>query len=128
MTRVDALPLALVSIRAMPNTLTGLSSHEIILGRPFPRGMKEGAVPADLTNLHEIQQQYVHNLFTFVSKYLQQVSEVTPVLSNKPTHPFKPGDLVLVRSLKPTATEPRYSPPVVTRTALKVKGLRGLSP
>lgn len=126
MTWLDALPIALMSIRAMPSKATGLSPHEILMGRPFPLAAKEQEMPADLTNLQESQQQYVHNMYKFVARYLQQVSDVSPVLSEKPTHPFKPGDVVLVRSLKPTTAEPRYGPPVkvllVTRTAVKVKG------
>uniref|UniRef100_A0A3B3Z9R2 Uncharacterized protein n=1 Tax=Periophthalmus magnuspinnatus TaxID=409849 RepID=A0A3B3Z9R2_9GOBI len=71
---------------------------------PFPLAAKETNPAPDLTNLQ--QQQYVHNLFTFIAQYLQQVSDAGPVLSEKPTHPFQPGGLVLL----------------VTRTAVKVKG------
>lgn len=127
MTWLDALPLTLMSMRAMPCSSTGfISPHEIVFGRPFPVAIKATEVPADLTNLQEAQQKYVHDLYDFVAKYLQQVSDASPVLSDRATHPFKPGDLVLVRSLKPTADAPIYGPPVevllVTRTAVKVKG------
>ena len=124
---IEALPLTLLSIRAMPNKTTGLSPHEVLMARPFPLGVQMNARPAeDLTQLQELQQNYVKHLFSFVSKYSQQVIESLPSPADTPTHTFQPGDYVLVRSLKPIEGEPRYGPPtqvlLVTRTAAKVKG------
>uniref|UniRef100_A0A3Q1G2G6 Murine leukemia virus integrase C-terminal domain-containing protein n=1 Tax=Acanthochromis polyacanthus TaxID=80966 RepID=A0A3Q1G2G6_9TELE len=80
----------------------------------------------DLTQLQELQQNYVKQLFSFVSKYSQQVIDSLPLPTEKLMHNFLPGDYVLVRSLKPNTGEPRYGPPtqvlLVTHTAVKVKG------
>ena len=124
---IEALPLTLLSIRAMPNKTTGLSPHEVLMARPFPLGIQiKEAASLDLTQLQELQQNYVKQLFSFVSKYSQQVIDFLPLPAEKPMHNFLPGDYVLVRSLKPVVGEPRYGPPIqvllVTRTAVKVKG------
>lgn len=78
----------------------------------------------DLTKLQKIQQDYVKNLYAFVSEYSNQVTEKMLSPAEEATHSFQPGDYVLVRSLGPG--EPRYGPPtqvlLVTRTAVKVKG------
>ena len=80
----------------------------------------------DLTQLQDMQQEYVKHLFSFASKYSQQVIDSLPLPAEEPTHTFQPGDYVLIRSLKPKEGEPRYGPPtqilLVTRTAIKVKG------
>uniref|UniRef100_A0A8D3CG29 Murine leukemia virus integrase C-terminal domain-containing protein n=1 Tax=Scophthalmus maximus TaxID=52904 RepID=A0A8D3CG29_SCOMX len=81
--------------------------------------------PIDLTQLQELQQNYVQHLFTFLSEYSQQVIDALPSPGQNPLHSFQPGFYVLVRSLKPSQSEPRYGPPnpvlLVTRTAVKVK-------
>ena len=58
----------------------------------------------------------------------QQVTDSLPTPGDQSIHSFKPGDYVLVRSLKTLAQQdqPRFGPPtqvlLVTRTAVKVKG------
>ncbi|KAF0023425.1 hypothetical protein F2P81_024055 [Scophthalmus maximus] len=104
---IEALPLVLMSMRAIPSRTT----------------VKEKPA-VDLTKLQKIQQDYVKNLYAFVSEYSNQVTEKMLSPAEEATHSFQPGDYVLVRSLGPG--EPRYGPPtqvlLVTRTAVKVKG------
>lgn len=73
-----------------------------------------------------MQHTYVKHLFSFVSKYSQQVVDSLPSPADTATHTFQAGDFVLVRSLKAIEGELRYGPPtqvlLVTRTAIKVKG------
>ncbi len=69
MTWIEALPLTLLSIGAMPNKTTGLSPHEILMAQPFPLGIRLNDTSAvDLTQLQELQQNYVKQLFIFVSR------------------------------------------------------------
>jgi len=65
---VEALPLALMSIRAMPNKATGLSPHEVQAAHPFPLKVAVLSKPVvDLTQLQEKQQQYVQSLLPVLS-------------------------------------------------------------
>jgi len=128
-TWIDALPQVLLSIRAMANSGTGLAPHEVLMARPFPLGVLMDKTPAnDLTLLQETQQNYVKQLWSFVSDNNQQVTDSLPAPGEQSIHSFKPGDYVLVRSLKTLAQQdqPRFGPPtqvlLATRTAVKVKG------
>uniref|UniRef100_A0A3P8P2E1 Uncharacterized protein n=1 Tax=Astatotilapia calliptera TaxID=8154 RepID=A0A3P8P2E1_ASTCA len=94
------------------------------MGRPFPtpwsasRGapLLEGDIDTALSD-------YVHNLVETLNNNYQKVCLSQPLPSIDPTHPWKPGDAVLVQSLKPRAlgearpedrTEP-LSPPTQVR-------------
>ncbi|XP_026035378.1 protein NYNRIN-like [Astatotilapia calliptera] len=126
MTWVKLLPQVLCEIRMTPSAATKLSPFEIIMGRPFPtpwsasRGapLLEGDVDTALSD-------YVHNLVETLNNNYQKLSQ--PLPSTDPTHPWKTGDVVLVKSLKPrTPGEVVYSSPqtvlAVTRTSILTDG------
>nr|XP_024661217.1 protein NYNRIN-like [Maylandia zebra] len=128
MTWIKLLPQILCEIRMTPSAATKLSPFEIIMGRPFPtpwsasRGapLLEGDIDTALSD-------YVHNLVETLNNNYQKVCLSQPLPSIDPTHPWKPGDAVLVQSLKPRALgEAACSSPqtvlAVTRTSILTDG------
>ncbi|KAI2645593.1 Gag-Pol polyprotein [Labeo rohita] len=121
---VDLLPAVLTEIRMTPSSTTKLSPFEILMGRPFPTPWVKGrAGIASLGDLEVIQEDYVTSLIEKLNSICADVSLCLPLPSEKPTHPFVPGQSVLIKSLKPTRIgEPKYLGPAtviaVTRTGV----------
>ncbi|XP_039897492.1 protein NYNRIN-like isoform X2 [Simochromis diagramma] len=128
MTWAKLLPQVLCEIRMTPSAATKLSPFEIIMGRPFPtpwsasRGapLLEGDIDTALSD-------YVHNLVETLNNNYQKVCLSQPFPSTVPTHKWRPGDAVLVKSLKPrTLGEAAFSSPqtvlAVTRTSILTDG------
>ena len=95
------------------------------MAKPFPIGVLMEKTPAnDLTLLPENQQNYVKQLWSFVSEINQQVTDSLPTPGDQSIHNFQSGDYVLVRSLKTLAQQDqtRFGPPtrvlLATRTAV----------
>ncbi|ROI47835.1 Transposon Tf2-6 polyprotein [Anabarilius grahami] len=122
--RPDLLPMVLTEIRMTPSSTTKLSPFEILMGRPFPTPWVKGrAGITSLGDLEVIQEDYVTSLIEKLNSICADVSLCLPLPSEKPTHPFVPGESVLIKSLKPTKVgEPRYLGPAtviaVTRTGV----------
>ena len=121
---VDILPAVLAEIRMTPSATTKLSPFEVIMGRPFPtpwtRGMGAPSISGDLD---VAMCDYTDALVNTLNGIYGDVSLSLPLPSDKPTHPFEPGDRVLVLSLKTKGVgDPPYGPPTtviaVTRTAV----------
>lgn len=107
-----------------PSSTTKFSPFEILMGRPFPTPwVKDRAGITSLGDLEVIQEDYVTSLIEKLNSICADVSLCLPLPSENPTHPFVPGQSVLIKSLKPTKVgEPRYLGPAtviaVTRTGV----------
>lgn len=121
---VDLLPAVLTELRMTPSSTTKFSPFEILMGRPFPTPWVKGRAGfTSLGDLEVIQEDYVTSLIEKLNSICADVSLCLPLPSEKPTHPFVPGQSVLIKSLKPTKVgEPRYLGPAtviaVTRTGV----------
>ena len=124
----DVLPIVLYSIRSAPNATTGLSPHEVLMGRPMSTGTSPPLTPHKTTLLwtDEFMIDYVKKLTEILRKYHLQVADRLPKPTGEPIHPFKEGDFVLIKSLEKVSLSPRWSGPcqvlLTTRTAVKVEG------
>ncbi|KAJ1156779.1 hypothetical protein NDU88_009496 [Pleurodeles waltl] len=86
----DALPLVPMSTRNTPDKKTGLSPHEILMGR----AMRFPAVPASaLVNItDDMVLDYCKGLANVVRSFSHQVEATTLPLISDPGHTLKSGD------------------------------------
>ncbi|KAJ1197706.1 hypothetical protein NDU88_001561 [Pleurodeles waltl] len=122
----DALPLVLMSMRNTPDRKTGLSPHEILMGR----AMSLPAVPANaLVNITDVMVlDYCKCLADVVRCFSQQVEATTLPPIHDPGHNLRAGDWVVVRKhVRKTCLEPRWKGPyqvfLTTTTAVKCAGI-----
>ncbi|KAL1256500.1 hypothetical protein QQF64_012045 [Cirrhinus molitorella] len=121
---VDVLPAVLAEIRMSPSSTTKMSPFEILMGRPFPTPWVEGCAGNLSTGDTEvIIADYVDSLIKTLNDINGDVSLSLPLPAEKPTHPFVPGQQVLIKCLKPPKLgEPKYFGPAtviaVTRTGV----------
>ncbi|XP_042261512.1 uncharacterized protein LOC121893578 [Thunnus maccoyii] len=109
----DALPIVLYSIRSAPSATTGLSPHEVLMGRPMSTGTSPPLTPHKATLLwtDEFMTEYVKRLTEILRKYHLQVADRLPKPSEEPIHSFREGDLVLIKSLEKVSLSPRWKGP-----------------
>ena len=90
-----------------------MSLFEILMGRPFPTPWVRGRAGNLSTGDTEvIIADYMDSLVKTLNGINGDVSLSLPVPSEKPTHPFVPGQQVLIKCLKPTRLgEPNYLGP-----------------
>ncbi|KAJ1203486.1 hypothetical protein NDU88_007271 [Pleurodeles waltl] len=122
----DALPLVLMSMRNTPDKKTGLSPHEILMGR----AMRLPAVPANvLVNItDDVVLDYCKGLADVVRSFSHQVEANTLPPISDPGHTLKTGDWVVVKKhVRKLCLEPRYKGPyqviLTTTTTVKCAGL-----
>lgn len=120
---VDLLPAVLAEMRMTPRKDVHMSPHEIIFGRPFPVPWRKGKPAIGTTDLDVHIAEYSAALIDTLTKHYEQIADVTPIPSTKPTHPFNVGDTVLVKSLTPRKLgDCKYDGPAeiiaITRTAV----------
>ncbi|KAJ1193479.1 hypothetical protein NDU88_002776 [Pleurodeles waltl] len=122
----DALPLVLMSMRNTPNKKTGLSLHEILLGR----AMRLPAVPANaLVNItDDMVLDYCKGLDDVVRSFSHQVEVTTLPPITDPGHTLKAGDWVVVKKhMRKSCLEPHWKGPyqviLTTTTAVKCAGV-----
>ncbi|KAI2642432.1 Gag-Pol polyprotein [Labeo rohita] len=125
---VDLLSVVLTEIRMTPSSTTKLSPFEILMGRPFPTPWVKGHTGiASLGDLEVIQEDYVTSLIEKLNSICADVSLCLPLPSEKPTHPFVPGQSVLIKSLKLTRIgELKYLGPATVITVNKDGSFDGL--
>ncbi|KAJ1162929.1 hypothetical protein NDU88_003393 [Pleurodeles waltl] len=122
----DALPLVLMSMRNTPDRKTGLSPHEILMGR----AMRLPAVPANmLLNItDDMVLDYCKGLADVVRSFSHQVEATTLPPIQGPGHALKAGDWVVIKKhVRKSCLEPRWKGPfqviLTTTTAVKCAGV-----
>ncbi|KAJ1114486.1 hypothetical protein NDU88_002723 [Pleurodeles waltl] len=122
----DALPLVLMSMRNTPDRKTGLSPHEILLGR----AMRLPAVPVNaLVNItDDTVLDYCKGLADVVRSFSHQVEATTLPQIQGPGQALKAGDWVVVKKhVRKSCLEPRWKGPfqviLTTTTAVKCAGV-----
>ncbi|KAJ1124958.1 hypothetical protein NDU88_003401 [Pleurodeles waltl] len=122
----DALPLVLMSMRNTPDRKTGLSPHEILMGR----AMRLPAVPANaLLNItDDMVLDYCKGLADVVRSFSHQVEATTLPPIQGPGHTLKAGDWVMIKKhVRKSCLEPRWKGPfqviLTTTTAVKCAGV-----
>ncbi|CAM4682569.1 unnamed protein product [Lepidochelys kempii] len=126
----DALPLALMSMRATPNRKTGLSPHEILTGclMRIP-----AAPPLTIHLMDDTMLNYCQALMKCVRSFYTQVKEVLPKDPEQPCHSLEPGDWVYIKiHQRKTTLTPCWKGPyqvlLTTNTAVKCQGLPACLP
>ena len=124
---VDALPLALFSMRTVVTAKNRLSPFEVVMGRP--PNMYGVTSPSKIHELtHSALLEYCKELTNSLSTIHQQVRDTwSPPLDGQ-TH-IKPGDWVLTKNfIRKNSLQPRWKGPVqvllATQTAVRCEGHR----
>lgn len=110
MTWLDALPLALMAMRSTPHKNLNLSPHEILTGRRMDTPLQpEIGVPRNDQD-QEISEYYqaLTNLSLVLSS---QVLNLGDTVDSTTQEPLKPGEWVMIKTIKPQWTEPRSEGP-----------------
>ena len=108
MTWLDALPLALFSIRSQPSSRSGLSPFELVTGRPMPGPHTPPRGPV-LDHYDEVLLEYVQALTLASRRLFLQVTSTTP--APEPAPLVAPGDWVWVKIHKKQSLQPRWEGP-----------------
>ncbi|XP_027132439.1 uncharacterized protein LOC113745152, partial [Larimichthys crocea] len=119
---LDALPLALMSIRSSVNQTTRFTPHELQTGRAFP-GPHSRPSLATCDDQNLTFKAYFHELQGLVSAFSKQV---TSLQESAQSSPPPEAEWVLLKVIKRKWSEPRWTGPfqVTERTSHAVR-LRG---
>ncbi|XP_053194179.1 uncharacterized protein LOC128378637 [Scomber japonicus] len=119
---VDALPIALMSIRSSVNSITGFTPYELMCGQQFPGPGAGGVICQTIPFLE--YKPYYDQLTALVSVFSKQVAEIKGGEEKAP--PPRDTKWVLLKVFKRKWSEPRWTGPyqVTERTshAVRLKG------
>lgn len=120
-TWVEALPIALATIRTTPKEKHGLSPFDILFGRP-PRRLHSSLVQPETVTLMNGHCKLA-NVF---SDTFSRAKAGQPVDTSEETHGLKSGDWVYIKNHTPRTTlSPKWKGPLqvilVSPTAVKLK-------
>uniref|UniRef100_UPI00398EFD08 uncharacterized protein n=1 Tax=Pristiophorus japonicus TaxID=55135 RepID=UPI00398EFD08 len=124
----ELLPLALMVMRSATNRTTGLSPHEIVMGRPqrLPFTAPFTAKQMDIHKMEENMLNYCIALTKCISSFHSQVKEAQVKPAEGKCHNLEPGEFVYIKIFKrKSRLQPRFEGPyqvlLATNTAIKVK-------
>ena len=109
MSWIEALPLALFSVRSHPSSRCGLSPFELVTGRPMPGPHSPPRGPV-LDHYDEALLEYVQAL-TLASRALYTQVTSLPTPADPDPVLVNPGDWVWVRVHKRQCLQPRWEGP-----------------
>ncbi|KAJ1088676.1 hypothetical protein NDU88_001832 [Pleurodeles waltl] len=122
----NALPLVLMTLRNTPDKKTGLSPHEILMGR----AMRLPAVPANalVNTIDDMVLDYCKGLGDVVRSFCHQVDATTLQPSQDQTHNLRAVDWVVIRKhVRKICLEPQWKGPypvvLIATTAMKCAGV-----
>ncbi|XP_059579874.1 uncharacterized protein LOC132249268 [Alligator mississippiensis] len=118
-----------MSMRSIPNWKTGLSLHDVLMGRPM-RLPSSPPLPPSQINIHladDLVLQYCQALMKCVRSVHSQVQEALPQPTDVPYHHLEPGDCIYVKVHQRKNTfQPRWKGPfqvlLTTNTAVCCQG------
>ncbi|XP_059183504.1 endogenous retrovirus group K member 18 Pol protein [Centropristis striata] len=120
---LDALPLALMSIRSSVNQSTRFTPHELQTGRAFPGLQSKLPGTGHTTDQQLTHKEYFNELQSLVTAFAKQVVSIRGTGQGAPT---PEAEWVLLRVIKRKWSEPRWTGPfqVTERTshAVRLKG------
>lgn len=121
---MEALPLALYSVRTTPKQPHGLSPYEILFGGPPKTGLY---FPQQLQASHSNLLEYVQILQRTLNKIHEGVYKSIPDPDSvSGIHRIQPGDWVVVKRHVRKPLEPKFDGPhlvlLTTGSAVKLEG------
>ncbi|KAM5129405.1 uncharacterized protein ACMZJ9_019918 [Mantella aurantiaca] len=121
---VEALPIALYSVRTTPKRSHGLSPYEILFGGPPKTGLY---FPQQLQVSHSNLLEYVQSLQRTLNKIHESIYNSIPDPDSvSGFHRINPGDWVVIKRHVRKPLERRYDGPfqvlLTTATSVKLEG------
>lgn len=119
MSWLKCLPLALLNIRTMPHSETGLSQFEMLYGMPYKHGMPVGHP--------RFEDGQIQPYLVAINRNLQELRKQGIVTQSSPLefaiHKIQPGDKVFVKVWKEPPLSPHWEGPflvlLTTDTAIR---------
>lgn len=119
MSWLKCLPLALLNIKTMPHSETGLSCFAMLYRMPYEHGMPVGHP--------RIEDGQIQPYLIAINKNLQELRKQGTVMQSTPLgftiHKIQPGDKVLIKAWRKVSHTPHWEGPflvlLTTDTAIR---------